>query len=63
MTTLADDRVVQVRVMGNVRSIDVQHTEILQGRHRSIEQASGTGNPHAEHADNHAGSPLTPIAR
>jgi hypothetical protein len=63
VTALAHDCTVEWALIGNVWSIYVQHAEILNSRQRRIEQGSGPRNPHPDHADNHAGSPRSPIAR
>jgi hypothetical protein len=63
VTALAHHRTVWGALIGKVWSIHVQHAEVLNSRQGRIEQGSGPCNLHAYHADNHAGSPRSPIAR
>ena len=54
---LACDSGVERAAVRNARPIDVQDAEILEDRQRPIEKRARPGNPHPDHADDHAGSP------
>jgi hypothetical protein len=58
---LADDSTIRFRAVGNRWAVDVQHAEVLQDGEGTIEKRTWTSNPHANHPENHTGSPPPPI--